>query len=236
MIYILLCAGKGTRLHPLTFNNPKCLFSLDENYSILQRMIDLIRKHDKDAEIISVVGFLADKIKSIITKTKFIDNPFYDITNSIASLWFCKNYLDDDVTIINGDIVMESNLIKDIVIKKYDYPLVLIDSSIKDGDYNVQIQDDNILVMSKELKNYHGEYAGVTKIDKNTIKLFREEIEKMIINKHYDQWYETALVQLIFDNDLKLKYKDIANYEWTEVDCVDDLLKAKNIHRKDLKL
>jgi len=231
MIYILLCAGKGTRLHPLTFNNPKCLFSLDENYSILQRMIDLIRKYDKDAEIITVVGFLADKIKSIIVETKFIDNPFYDITNSIASLWFCKNYLDDDVTIINGDIVMESNLIKDIVVQKYDYPLVLIDSSIKDGDYNVQVQDDNILVMSKELKNYHGEYAGVTKIDKNTIKLFKEEIEKMISDGHYDQWYETTLVQLIFDNDLKLKYIDIDEYQWTEVDCVDDLLKAKSIYK-----
>jgi len=58
MIYVLLCAGKGTRLHPLTFNNPKCLFSLDENYSILQRMIDNIRKYDKNAEIITVVSVL----------------------------------------------------------------------------------------------------------------------------------------------------------------------------------
>ena len=233
MRYILLVAGKGTRLHPLTLDCPKCLYSLDNNYSILQRIIDMIRKYDKNADIITVVGFMADKIKNEITGTKFIDNPFYDITNSIASLWFCKDYLEDEVIIINGDIVMESNVFKDIIVKKFDYPLVLIDSSIKDGDYNVEIQDDNILIMSKELVNHYGEYAGITKIDKNTVRLLKKEIEKMIINKYYNQWYETALVQLIFHNNLNLKYEDISKYKWTEVDCVDDLLKAKNIHRKD---
>jgi choline kinase len=234
MKYIILAAGCGTRLHPLTLNCPKCLFSLDENYSILQRMIDNILQYDSKAEIITVVGFMSDKIKNVITNTKFVDNPFYNVTNSIASLWFCKDYLFEDVTIINGDIVMEQSLIKDIVIQKYDYPLVLIDSSIKsNGDYNVQVQDENILVMSKELQNYYGEYAGITKINRATISLFKNEIEKMIAAGQYDQWYETVLVQLIFNNNLQLKYKDISQYQWTEVDCVNDLLKAKNIHRKD---
>lgn len=237
MKYIVLAAGKGTRLNPLTLSCPKCLFNIDKDYSILQRMIDSIRSYDNKAQIYTVIGFMYNIIKEKIIGTEFIYNPFYEVTNSIASLWLAKEYLNDDVTIINGDIIMELQLIEDIVVKSFDYPFVLLDSSIKsNGDYNVQIQDDNVLVMSKELAKYYGEYAGVTKIDKGTIELFKNEIEKMVSDGCYDQWYETALVQLIFNSDLKLKYKDICQYQWTEIDTVDDLLKAKSICQKDKDL
>jgi choline kinase len=234
MRYIILAAGKGTRLHPLTLSCPKCLFNLSEDYSILQRMIEKIKFYDNEAKIVTVVGFMDDVIKEKITGTEFVYNPFYEVTNSVASLWFARDYLCDEITIINGDIVMGDILIKDILVKSFKYPLVFLDSSIKtNGDYNVQIQDDNVLVMSKDLLHYYGEYAGVTKIDKNTIGLFKDEIERMVSEGYYDQWYENVLVQLIFNSNLKLKYKDISNYEWTEVDCVDDLLKAKSIHQKE---
>jgi choline kinase len=226
----LLAAGKGTRLHPLTFNCPKCLFNIDKNYTIIQRIIDLIHKYDNDAHVVTVVGFMYQNVKEQVNGTEFIYNPFFNVTNSIASLWMTKEYLNNEVTIINGDIVTDSNLIKDIVVKSFDYPLVLLDSSIKsNGDYNVQVHEDEVLVMSKELNQYYGEYAGITKIDKYTVKRFKKEIENMIDNGLYDQWYETALVQMIFNNNLKLKFKDVCDYEWTEVDCVDDLVKAKSI-------
>lgn len=61
----------------------------------------------------------------------------------------------------------------------------------------------------------------------------REELNEMIEYGFYDQWYETALVQLIFKNDFKLFFQDIIDYPWTEVDSVNDLLVAKQIHLKD---
>jgi choline kinase len=232
--YIVLAAGVGRRLHPLTLSCPKCLFNLSEDYSILQRMIDKIKKYDSEARIVTVIGFMNEMIKDKITGTEFVYNPFFEVTNSVASLWFVKDYLNDEVTIINGDIVMDSQLVQEVLVKSFEYPLVLLDSSVKsNGDYNVQVQDDNVLVMSKELNQYYGEYAGVSKIDKGTIQLFKAEIEKMISDGYYDQWYENVLVQLIFNSNLRLKYKDIKDYEWTEVDCVDDLLKAKSIQLKE---
>jgi hypothetical protein len=55
----------------------------------------------------------------------------------------------------------------------------------------------------------------------------------MVEEGYYDQWYENALVQLIFKNDFQLYYEDICNYEWTEVDCVSDLIVAKGIHMNE---
>ena len=61
----------------------------------------------------------------------------------------------------------------------------------------------------------------------------KNEMEAMVEEGNYNQWYEYVLVQLIFKNEFQLYYKDIADYDWTEVDCVSDLLKAKNIHMRE---
>jgi choline kinase len=230
MKYILLAAGVGSRLLPLTTDCPKCLFSIKKNYSIIERTVDLINNYDKEAEIYITVGFKSELIMNKIKNVKYIHNPFYSITNSIASLWFAKDLLNTDICIINGDVVMSKDLICDIVTKPFDESFVLIDSSIKtDGDYNVQILKDNVLIMSKNLKEYYGEYVGVTKLNKNDTELLKQEIETMINKGNYSDWYENALVQLIFNHKIELKYKDINNYEWAEIDDVDDLVKARRI-------
>ncbi len=236
MRYILLAAGKGTRLHPLTKKHPKCLFDLDEDLSVAQMMVDNIRAYDPEGEIIIVTGFMHKLVESTVRgeAVKFIYNPFYDFTNSIASLWFAKDYLEGDVTVINADIVVEGKLMKEIIARKFDYPLVLVDSSIKiDGNYNVQIKDDLVVVMSEGLKNYYGEYAGITKLNPSSADSLRVEVESMLEEGYYDQWYENALVQMIFDTNFKLSYSDICDYSWTEVDCVDKLLKAKEIYSRE---
>jgi len=232
MTYIFLVAGKGLRLHPITLKHPKSLYKLDENTTILQRMIDLIKKNDLDAEIVVVTGFMGDSIKNHIKGVEFVDNPFYEVTNSIASLWFARDFLDrNNVTIINGDVVMAEELVQDILCKSVDTPIILLDSSIKvNGDYNVQITQDKVLVMSKDLDEYYGEYAGVSKLNNQSAILLRNEIQLMIKEGMYDQWYEDALVQMIFRNNFDLYYKDISEYSWTEVDCVSDLFYAKRIH------
>lgn len=235
MTYIFLVAGKGTRLHPLTLNYPKSLYRLDKNTTVLKRMVDLINKYDKNALIIVVTGFSSEVIERELENVTFVHNPFYNVTNSIASLWFARNYLDtDNVTIINGDIVMEEKLVESVVCKPTECPKVCIDSSIKNnGDYNVEVKGKHVLVMSKDLEQYFGEYAGVTKLDQGSAQKLKDCITEMINQGMYDQWYENALVQMIFNDDFELFYEDIKNYSWTEVDCVNDMLLAKQIHMKE---
>jgi len=232
MTYIILIAGKGTRLHPLTLTTPKTLYKLDKNTTVLQRMVAMIRKHDSEARIVLVTGFMHETIEKKISNVIFVNNPFYEITNSIASLWFARQYMDDNnVTIINGDVVMEEELIQKELCRIVDKPTIMLDSSIKtEGDYNVQVNNGKVLVMSKDLEDYFGEYAGVTKLDKKSGKELHDEICKMVENGMYDQWYENALVQMIFNKDFNLNYIDIRDYSWVEVDHVNDLLLAKKIH------
>lgn len=232
MRYIILTAGKGSRLHPLTLNYPKSLYRLDKDTTVLKRMVSLIKENDEEADIIVVIGFMHDEIKREIAGVTFIENPFFAVTNSIASLWFAREYMNtEQLVIINGDIVMEEQIMKDIICVPTDKPVICVDSSIRsNGDYNVQVHNDVVLVMSKDLEEYFGEYAGVTKLNRMCALKLRTCIEQMVGAGMYNQWYENALVQMIFNEDFKLYYIDVRDYKWTEVDCVSDMLLAKQIH------
>ena len=113
MTYIILSAGKGVKLQPLTLNHPKSLYKLDDKTTILQRLVRMIRKYDAEAEIVVVVGYMYKQIQKELEddNVKFVHNPFYSVTGSMASLWFAKDFLQrENVTIINGDIVSSEKL------------------------------------------------------------------------------------------------------------------------------
>ncbi len=233
MTYIILSAGKGAKLHPLTLNHPKSLYKLDDRNTILQRLVRMIRKYDAEAEIVVVVGYMYNQIQRELEddNVKFVHNPFFSSTSSMGSLWFAKDYLQrENVTIINGDIVTSDKLLQDVICQHTDYPCVLLDSSHHDANkYNVQVQGDLVCVMSKNLTDYMGNYASVTKLDAVSSRFLLEQLNQMVNDEMYNLFYEDALVQMIFQKNFELYYKDIKEYNWTEVDCVDDLLKARQI-------
>ena len=237
MTYIILSAGKGVKLQPLTLNHPKSLYKLDDKTTILQRLVRKIRKYDAAAEIVVVVGYMYKQIQQELEddNVKFVHNPYYSVTSSMGSLWFAKEYLQrENVTIVNGDIVVSDQLIKDVVSQHTDYPYVLLDSTLKDANkYNVQVQGDLVCVMSKNLTEFTGNYASMTKLDAVSSRFLLEQLKQMVNDEMYDLFFEDALVQMIFQNNFELYYKDIKDYKWTEVDCVDDLLKARQIQAAD---
>lgn len=235
MTYIILAAGKGNNLQPLTLKYTKTSYKLDEETTVLQRMVRSIRKKDKDAEIVVVVGYKADDIKAELDgeNVKFVMNPFYEVTNSISSLWFARDYLDrENVTILHGDVVFSNQIIDEHLVRTTDYPYVLVDSSIeKPGAYNVVSQNKQVHVMSKKLEHFTSKYCCMTKLDPVSSRLLKEEMDSMINGNMYDQYFEDVLVQMIMFHDFQLFCEDISGKKWAEIDTVDDLLTAQKIHR-----
>lgn len=233
MTYIILAAGKGNNLQPLTLKYSKMSYKLDENTTVLQRMVRSIRRLDKNAEIVIVIGYLASSVKQEFfdENVRFVMNPFYEVTNSIASVWFARDYLErENVTIVHGDAVFCDELVENYLVRPTDHPYVLVDSSyVKPGTYNTVTRDGQVLMMSKKLETFTAKYCCMTKLDPVSSRLLKEEVDKMINGNMYDQYFEDSLVQMIMFHNFQLFCKDIAGYKWTEVDGVDDLLTAQEI-------
>lgn len=235
MTYIILAAGKGNNLQPLTLKYAKTSYKLDEDTTVLQRMVRSIRQADKNAEIVVVVGYKAEEIKKELDgeNVVFVMNPFYEVTNSISSVWFARDYLErENVTIVHGDAVFSDEIVKTYLTVPTDHPYVLVDSSyVRVGAYNAVTQGEQVLVMSKKLEHFTAKYCCMTKLDPVSSRLLKEEIDSMINSNMYDQYFEDSLVQMIMFHDFQLFCKDIAGKKWAEVDTVDDLLAAQEIHR-----
>ncbi len=236
--YIILAAGKGRNLQPLTLKYPKTSFRLDEQATMLQRMVRSIRRYDKNAEIVVVLGYLADTIRQELAddNCKFVVNPFFEVTNSISSIWFARQYMErENVTIVHGDAVFSDEVVKNYLVKETYHPYVVVDSScVKPGTYNAVIRDGQVLVMSNKLEHFNAKYCCMTKLDAVSTRLLKQEIDSMIQNNMYDQFFEDSLVQLIMFHDFQLYAEDIAGNAWAEVDTVDDLLNAQEIQRKSI--
>ncbi len=235
MTYIILAAGKGQNLHPLTLQYPKTSYMLDEDTTVLQHTVRSIRYFDKNAEIVVVTGFRGEKIKEELLddNVKFVHNPFYETTNSIASLWFARDYLErEDVTIIHGDVIFDDYITENYLTKKTNYPYVLVDKSIvKQGAYNTVTRDGQVLVMSRKLENFDAKYCCLTKLDAVSSRLLKKEVDDMINNNMYNLFFEDSMVQMIMFHNFQLSCIDVDGHKWSEIDSVDDLLAAQSIHR-----
>lgn len=235
MTYIILAAGKGNNLQPLTLKYAKTSYKLDEETTVLQRMVRSIRKADKNAEIVVVVGYKAKEIKKELDgeNVHFVMNPFYEVTNSISSVWFARDYLErENVVIVHGDAVFSDVIVERYLTVPTDHPYVLVDSSyVKPGTYNAVTQGNQVLVMSKKLEHFTAKYCCMTKLDPVSSRLLKQEVDSMINGNMYDQFFEDSLVQMIMFHDFQLSCVDIAGQKWAEVDGVDDLLTAQEIHR-----
>ncbi len=236
MEYIILAAGVGSRLYPYTKNSPKCLVKVTNEETVIERAVRLIEKYDKKANITIVLGFQYRIVQELLgDRCNYIVNPFYKVTNSIASLWFAKDILQkgDDTVIMNADIVFSELYAKEICSFPGD-SVIYYDSSIRaNGDYNVQEIDNQMVVMGKELEEYSGEYAGITKFTKDDVAILLSEINNMVFDDLYDQWYENALVQMSLNDRRTFKTFDVAEFEWSEIDSIGNLMKIRTIIKNE---
>ena len=228
---IILAAGVGLRIKPLTDNCPKCLLKVGDN-TILEMMISHIQNCGIN-EIIFVVGYLKEQIKCYV-KTKFPDlnvsfvtNDKYAETNTGYSLMLVKDFIQDSGFIkFDGDVVFDKKILKKLIECKHDNCLC-IDKNINIDAEEIKVIMDNqnrILKANKTVnpKDAVGESMGIEKISKETAKLLFKELELMMQDKkNHQEYYEDAYERLIVNN-VPFYALDISGLKWVEIDTRED--------------
>ncbi len=221
---VILAAGRGTRISRYLSGKPKSTVDIGGE-PLIHYTVRLLKKYGVN-EIALVLGYQHNAIKEALQdmNVTFYYNPFFDVTNSIASAWFAKEFINDDMIFLNGDVFMEENLLKDVVNKPLgDEPVLFSDETRKEeADYKLYYENNKLKLYGKELKGNQitGEYIGVARFSKSFSAKFTEQLEKMISDQQHGLWWENVLYQL--SSDINVMVYDIEKQFWAEVDYVED--------------
>ena len=219
---IIMAAGVGKRLYALNINKPKCLINIGSTTLIRRSVNLLLNKGISDITVI--VGFKGHLIRNELNNdVTYFENPDFHKTNSIKSLWYAKDLLEDDVLLLNGDLYYEHDIL-DYAINQTNPVVMLADSTrIDNADYRFGFSGNQINRFGKHLTNQetNGEYIGIVRIDQSFIKTFKQALEEMIISGKSNVWWEDVLYSFI-EKNIPIHYFDVAGTFWSEVDTLQD--------------
>jgi L-glutamine-phosphate cytidylyltransferase len=219
---IIMAAGIGSRLKDINRDRPKCLIEAD-GISLISRSVAMLE--DRNITDISVItGYRSDLIRrELRDRVRFFHNPYFEVTNSIASLWLAKDWLNDDTILMNADLYYEAAVL-DTALAQTGNAVMLSDSTrIIDADFRFGVQGSRILKTGNRLTNQETdcEYVGIVRIDKRFIHTFRNRLEEMIKSGDFRNWWEGVLYAFIEDGTT-ISHKDVDGAFWTEVDHLAD--------------
>ena len=239
MRVIILAAGQGTRLKPLTDDRPKCMVKLN-NKPLIEYQLDLFEKNGVE-DINVITGYLEEMIEYNVIRKFF--NPNFNNTNMVYTLFSASILFDgeEDILISYGDIIFNETVYEKIT-KSTDEINVVIDKNWKDywsARMNNPLNDAETLKINNEGKiieigkkpnsfnDIEGQYIGLIKIRKDVVKNFLslyKSLDQSLLydGKDFDNMYMTSFLQMLADNKNDLSPVYIYN-GWLEVDEPTDL-------------
>lgn len=229
---LLMAAGKGTRISRYIEGKPKCTVNIG-GISLIEYTIKQLISHGI-TEIGMVLGYKSEVIKELLKDydITYFNNYFYDVTNSIASAWFAKDFLSGDMLMMNADVYLEPELFEE-VLKDKNSPVLFSDSSRKEeADYKFYYEGNELIKFGKELsgEDISGEYIGAAKIEAAFVEKYIERLTELIADGNHGMWWEDVLYSFVTDRAVYVK--DIKGKFWAEVDYIEDyerILKFRGI-------
>jgi choline kinase len=232
---VILAAGAGSRLKPLTDHMPKCLLKVGVK-SILEMTIENLLATN-NSEIIIVTGYLENKIRDFIRERfpqlqiTYIYNELYASTNNIYSLWLAKDeVLGDDMMMLDSDIVFDERIISKLQNSGYKNCLALKRHEVHDEEIKVKTDAHGCVIeIGKEVNvsQAEGESIGIEMFGKEALtELYFILDRKVVTEKEVNQFYEAAFQEL---SDNNLFIVDTTEYFCMEIDTEEDLKIAEGL-------
>lgn len=224
---IILAAGRGSRLKQSNKENPKALIQLDQTH-LVEYQISILRYFGVN-DICIVVGYEGEIIRSVVgDQCHYIENTKYADTNSLYSLWLARNWVNDDLIVINSDVLAHPNIFWHLAGNSGNTLVYDSTSDVDDESMKVELAGDKLRRISKSfavIENSKGESLGILKFKAAETTLLFREVEEALKTGGVNQWAPAAFDGFARENTITCI--DIAGLPWVEIDYVEDLDNAK---------
>lgn len=234
---IILCAGQGKRLMPLTERVPKCLVAVDGDRPILELQLEALAGCGVSKASI-LVGFGAEHVESLLARKRFpgletetLYNPFFAITDNLVTCWVARGAMTEDFVLLNGDTIFEPRVLEQLL--ESARPAITVTIDQKDGGYDdddmkVCLDGRRLLAIGKTLppERSHGESIGMLCFRGTGVRTFRDALDRSIRRPDaLRAWYLSVVDELA--QRVAVETANIHGLWWREVDGREDLEDAR---------
>jgi choline kinase len=229
---LILAAGQGSRLLPMTENTPKCLLDLAGRSMLEWQLSGLSAAGIREASV--VTGFRSDLVEDALTRitpagmrVRTLFNPFYKVADNLASCWLARSELAGPALILNGDTLFAPDIARRLL-DSPDAPItVTIDrkGSYDDDDMKVTAEGTQLRAIGKKLarETVNGESIGFLRFNATGAALFVAELERTMRTREGVGLFYLSAINRLASQGVDVRCASIEGLRWSELDFPADL-------------
>lgn len=223
---LILNSGLGSRMGVLTAKQPKCMTEINVHDTILSRQLKIIAEYGIN-EVVITTGYydsvLVNYCESLDLPLHFtfIKNPVYDQTNYIYSIYCAREYIDDNIILMHGDLVFEKEVFERVVNSQVSCMAVSSTLPLPEKDFKAQIKDGKVIKVGVDIFNEAMEAQALYKLNKADWRVWLDKIVDFCEEGNKNVYAENALNEL--NGAANIEALDIGNLLCAEIDNQEDL-------------
>ncbi len=225
---VIVAAGEGKRLRPLTEDLPKCLLPVGGRPLILHSLDALNALGVEDVAL--VVGHGRERlVEALGPGYRYLLNPFYQVTNNMASLWFAKTFVEDsEFLYLHSDLLYESSVLSLATEDPHNIVLLVKQKNTEREEMKVVVEDGYLVESSKEVEPHraYGEWLGIAKFTPRGWERYVAEVEQLLLEGRY-QAYDTEAMTRLSQKERLIHVADVGGLSYIEIDSSEDLKRAQ---------
>lgn len=232
---LLLAAGKGSRLHPMTDDSPKCLTEIN-GHSFIERLVHTLRSNGV-RRLVVVVGHLDHCIRDYLESIRgdlqieYIENRAYRTTNNIYSLWLARERIQEPFLLVECDLIFDADLLVDML--EPDRIAVSHRLPWMNGSTVTLCPRQRVAAFHKGNHSSGSDATfktvNIYSFSLSTWRRITERLSRHIAGGKLIGYYETVLAELVAENSLSLEAVFFDPDRWYEVDTLEDLQQAESL-------
>lgn len=223
---IIFNSGLGKRMGEFTQTHHKSMVVLYNGETIFERQVRILSSCGIE-DFVVTVGPFKEQIQAASTKFPnlhfhFVENPVYDQTNYIYSMYLARSFFDDDFLLLHGDLVFNEELVREMLEDK-EHSLCLINEQkeLPLKDFKGRVQDGKLREVSIHIFD-SGCYAfqPLYKLKKSDLLHWSNQVVHFVENGDTGVYAENALNTIL--NDMSIYTKSYADHYIDEIDNLED--------------